>query len=402
MVVNKPRLQVLLNDVSAYGRAFLEDDESARSALVTQARALLAELENPNETITWLAWAEPTRRAALEIAIAIGLFPQLTSPRTASQLSMTCKTSSRLMERLLRHLVATSVIVKSGPSSFAATPLSRALCDPTCSAALTWSSGLPAPVLARLPAYLAESRYREPQDPSKGPFQFAFNTDMTPWQWAATQKGLPQAFSQHMSGYHAERPSWMDEGFYPVRTRLGDGMKSRDNEVLIVDVGGGLGHDLEELKTKCPGLAAKGRLVLQELRQTARSAKMSRPWLEVIEHDFFKPQPIKNARTYYMHSVLHDWSDENCKRILRQLKAAMEPSYSKILINENVVPETGASWKMTSLDWIMMATGASAERTETQWRELITSVGLRVEGIWTKDPSCESLIEVTRDEVARL
>ena len=80
----------------------------------------------------------------------------------------------------------------------------------------------------------------------------------------------------------------------------------------------------------------------------------------------------------------------------------MEPSYSKILINENVVPETGASWKMTSLDWTMMATGASAERTDTQWRELVSSVGLRVEGVWTKDPSCESLIEVTRDEVAKL
>lgn len=72
----------------------------------------------------------------------------------------------------------------------------------------------------------------------------------------------------------------------------------------------------------------------------------------------------------------------------------MEPGYSKILINENIVLEVGASWKVTSLDWNMMAMAASAERTETQWRELLSSVGLQVTGIWMKDPDCESLIEV--------
>ena len=80
----------------------------------------------------------------------------------------------------------------------------------------------------------------------------------------------------------------------------------------------------------------------------------------------------------------------------------MEPGYSKILINENVVPDMGASWSMTSLDWTMMAIGASAERTEAQWRELIGSVGLRINGRWTRDPAYESLIEVVYDEPAKL
>lgn len=106
------------------------------------------------------------------------------------------------------------------------------------------------------------------------------------------------------------------------------------------------------------------------------------------------------ARAYYMHSVLHDWQDEHCRQILRNLRRAMEPGYSRILINENVVPDVGAAWQMTSLDWTMMATLASAERTETQWRQLVESVGLRVEGIWTKDPACESLLEVICEETS--
>ena len=71
----------------------------------------------------------------------------------------------------------------------------------------------------------------------------------------------------------------------------------------------------------------------------------------------------------------------------------MEKGYSKLLINENIVPDKGADWKITSLDWFMLALAASAERTETEWRELLRSAGFRVVGIWTMDSSVESVIE---------
>jgi hypothetical protein len=41
----------------------------------------------------------------------------------------------------------------------------------------------------------------------------------------------------------------------------------------------------------------------------------------------------------------------------------MEPGYSKLLVNENVIPDTGAYWETTSLDLIMMEI-ESGERTE--------------------------------------
>ena len=94
-----------------------------------------------------------------------------------------------------------------------------------------------------------------------------------------------------------------------------------------------------------------------------------------------------------MHSVLHGFTDEGCQTILQQLVNAMEKGYSRILINEHVVPDIGASWRVTSLDWIMMAQVASFERTEAQWRGLLGSVGLKIVGIWTKEPGVESLIE---------
>lgn len=99
------------------------------------------------------------------------------------------------------------------------------------------------------------------------------------------------------------------------------------------------------------------------------------------------------ARAYYMHSVLHDWADADCRRILSNLAQAMKPGYSKILINENVIPSTNAYWETTSLDIIMMADFASQERTEKQWRELTASVGLKIVNIWTRRRGVESLIE---------
>ena len=67
-----------------------------------------------------------------------------------------------------------------------------------------------------------------------------------------------------------------------------------------------------------------------------------------------------------MHSILHDWNDDTCRKVLSNLVLAMEPDHSKILINENVIPDTNAYWETTSLDIIMMANFASQERTARQ------------------------------------
>lgn len=93
-----------------------------------------------------------------------------------------------------------------------------------------------------------------------------------------------------------------------------------------------------------------------------------------------------------MHSVLHDWPDEVSCRILANIAAAMKPGFSKMLINENVIPDRNASWEATGLDFVMMSVGA-AERTKKDWMELIQSAGLKVIGIWTAHQGIESLIE---------
>ena len=84
----------------------------------------------------------------------------------------------------------------------------------------------------------------------------------------------------------------MDPGFYPVEERIVEGMIVSEGGVAIVDVGGGMGHDLVELKEKHPELP--GRFILQDLPQVIE--QIPQPLEEGIEatvHDFYTEQPVK-------------------------------------------------------------------------------------------------------------
>ena len=71
----------------------------------------------------------------------------------------------------------------------------------------------------------------------------------------------------------------------------------------------------------------------------------------------------------------------------------MTPGYSKILINELVIPDENASTFMTRSDFSMMALVSAMERSEAQWRELLGSVGLKITDIWTAELESERIIE---------
>lgn len=94
-----------------------------------------------------------------------------------------------------------------------------------------------------------------------------------------------------------------------------------------------------------------------------------------------------------MHSVLHDWPDKKCDEILARMTAAMKPGYSKLLVNENCIPDTGADWQTTGLDIMMLTLVSSRERTRVEWQSLLEKAGLRIVDIYGGGNGVESLIE---------
>ncbi len=118
-----------------------------------------------------------------------------------------------------------------------------------------------------------------------------------------------------MSGYRAGKPSWVDPGFYPVEERLGNGMKERREEVLLVDVGGGLGQDLNLLKQKHSHVP--GRLILQDKEEVIGQISAPDPVFEAMAHDFFTPQPVHGISFPIKNTLLkgHTDSGSRCARL---------------------------------------------------------------------------------------
>lgn len=86
-----------------------------------------------------------------------------------------------------------------------------------------------------------------------------------------------------------------------------------------------------------------------------------------MAYNWNKPQPIKGARAYILHHILHDFArDDRCRHILRQIIAAMGKGYSKLLIKDVMLPDKGAHWLMTGLGIELMRFLAGKERTESQ------------------------------------
>ena len=90
---------------------------------------------------------------------------------------------------------------------------------------------------------------------------------------------------------------------------------------------------------------------------------------------------------------MHDWPDDKCIDILKNTVTGMEPGYSKLIINDIVLPDQGATRFAAQSDMNMLALLAAMERSETQWRQLLEKAGLEVVKIWPGVP--ESVIEAT-------
>ncbi|MCJ1378681.1 hypothetical protein MMC17_001780 [Xylographa soralifera] len=242
------------------------------------------------------------------------------------------------------------------------------------------------PIWNYLPQYLEETNYQNPTDPSHTAFHLVYRTAKPCFQYVMENQAWKDPFELYMSGFDEGRANWMD--FFPVEEKLCNG--ARTNGILFVDVGGGIGHEAIALKMRFPKLP--GKFILQDLPQTVKDLHLE--GVEAMAHDFFKPQTIKGARVYYFRNVLHDWSDDNCRTILTETRHAMDPSYSRILINQWVVPSRDATRLMTAQDLNMMAVLSAIERTEKQWYELLEGSGLRIVKIWRpNDDVSECLIE---------
>ena len=156
------------------------------------------------------------------------------------------------------------------------------------------------------PEYSKKSEYSSPTlGGTDGPFQEAHKTNLSFFEWVLETPPYLQHFDSFMSAYRAGKPDWHE--FYPVTERLTTGFDASISDVLLVDIGGGKGHDVATFAARYG--PCSGKIVLQDREPViagVRADGMERAF-EVQAHDFFTPQPIKGARAYSLHSNRSDF-----------------------------------------------------------------------------------------------
>ncbi|GAB7351956.1 hypothetical protein MBLNU459_g2486t2 [Dothideomycetes sp. NU459] len=229
----------------------------------------------------------------------------------------------------------------------------------------------------------ASELYQFPEADQLDPHAYTFGAQMFPYQNQHPEYG--QAFADFMTARRAATWSkWFD--IYPAAAQwlasTAPALKRNDPAaVLLVDVAGGQGYWTQQFQHTRDSAALPGRLVVQDQPSVVATANLD--GVEAMAYDFLTPQPIKGARAYYFKQIMHDWPDSTCRTILGHTVAAMEKGYSTLLINDFVLPERDVGFRAASMDIAMMLLSSGLERTETQWRHLLDSVGVRIVKIWT-------------------
>ncbi|KAK8053052.1 hypothetical protein PG996_012353 [Apiospora saccharicola] len=402
----------LLGDISQVGEAYQSGEQGARERLMKSCQSLLSHLILPAESMIMTQWAHPTHNAVIRLGLDIHLFEALQGdgaqndtdeagrdsaaqlqPKSQSTSAIAARTDPRtepaLVGRMLRHLAAMGTVREVGPDAFAPTPFTRALTREDFRDSVMYIQDDYQPCLSQWPDFFRANGYAAPASSLDTPFTHTNGCGgrLNMFEFfGAHAPRMGKRFAGMMGVWSRDRPKWFQDGYYPVRERLVEGASQGDagaDEVFLVD----------QLLESFHGDVLPGKLILQDRPEIVEIAEPV-AGIEKMSHDFLTEQPIKGARAYYLHSIIQDWDDETNIKILQALVPAMKKGYSKILINDYVIPNVGAHWLQTSLDCELMSTLGARHRTEAEMRNMIKGAGLTVVGIYRHPLSLDCVVEV--------
>lgn len=93
----------------------------------------------------------------------------------------------------------------------------------------------------------------------------------------------------YMGGRRKGGLRWPD--VYPIGSQVQGTLNNKEDEILLVDIGGNQGQDLKMFRELHPNIP--GRLVLMDLPDAIENNKSDMRGIEMIAYDFFTPQPVK-------------------------------------------------------------------------------------------------------------
>lgn len=350
---------------------------SIQSNAAATATAAIPQPQMPPEAILMQMVGGAFVSQAVSLAAKLGIADLLKEkPKAVSELAAETKTHERSLYRLLRCLASVGVFAETGSQVFSLTPLAELL-------------------RADAPNSLRDAAIFMGEE----------------WHWRvyggmeySVQTGKPawgQIHGAEVFEYFEQNPE-QGEIFNRAMTNLSLMAIPAITEAYdfssiqtLADIAGGHGLLLAGVLKTNPQL--KGMLFDMSSVIEGATALLEREGVaervELARGNFFESVPA-GADAYMMKHIIHDWDDERCIKILKNIHAVL-PESGKVLIVEMVIAEGNEPHFGKIQDMEMLVSPGGVERTEAEYRELLAQAGFKLTRIVpTKSPL--SIVEAVK------
>ncbi|KAH6795510.1 hypothetical protein C2S51_036496 [Perilla frutescens var. frutescens] len=277
------------------------------------------------------------------------------------------KAKSNALSRLMRILVHSKIFDKVKISeegekeeAYSLTRASRLLLKDEPLSYTTFTVAMADPVMIDPFHHMSEWFHDECSTP------FVTRNGMNFWEFGRNHEKWNQLFNEAM----ACDARFVGNMLVKECKHVFEGLKT------VVDVAGGTGSVAKALVDTFSGL----KCTVLDLPQVVAGLEGSEN-LRFVSGDMFQFIPSTDA--VFLKWIMHDWSDENCVKILGKCKEAIIPSKNnggKVIIVDMVVDglkqeHHEATETQLFFDMTLMADLSGKERTEKEWAKLFAAAG---------------------------
>lgn len=293
------------------------------------------------------------------VAAKLGIADHLDAgPQTADALAQAVGAAPRPLYRLLRALSSLGIFVESGEGIFALTPIGRLLQSKPGSLR---SSALLYGDEVFWSAYGQMLHSVETGEPA---FEHAHGAPL--FSYLAKDQRAASLFHETMREFSGREIAAILAAY------------DFSSFHHAVDIGGGHGALIAALLDAYPHL----RGTVLDLEQAADGARRLLADADLADRasfvvgSFFDQAPT-GGDIYLLKSVLHNWSDEDARRILRRCRRAISPD-GRLLVIERLIPPGSGPSEAKLFDINMLVVLGSQERTEPEYSALFRAAGFEL------------------------